>query len=145
MRATAIGCSLVALIVLGVAIGEPQTLPGNVRDVWFTTSETVSGRHNTSPERRFERVETFSRETDKSVIMVIVFNDHGSHEVSAVRTGPDGKAQTHRASLAPNSGSVRGSRTHRHRWDTSKLKVGTHTVEVVVDDVLIGKYSFELK
>jgi hypothetical protein len=146
-RRVVLGCLLV------VASGYPWTSATSgsrvptLRDAWFTTTVTMPGQRYraTEPERIWARVEQFVRGKDEKVIMIVVFNDPGSHHIGGHRVDPRGKEHPFEWSVTPLTGGTSGWRATSKTWEVDKLTPGQHTVELVVDSAPAGRYAFEVK
>ena len=142
----------VASVLVAVTLGYGGTTANSgsrvptLRDVWFTTTVTMPGqRYKQEPQHIWMRVEEFVRGKDEKVIMIVVFNDHGSHRISGRRISPGGRQSPFEWSVTPLSGYTSGWRATQWRWDVNKLSPGKHTVELTVDSAPAGRYSFEVK
>jgi hypothetical protein len=143
---------LVCLLVAGLSslTGATATAGSRVptvRDVWFTTTVTVPGQKygRNEPEQIWAKAEEFTRGKDSKAIMIVVFNDHGSHSISGRLVNHKGKASPFAWSVTPISGATTGWRATSWKWDVSKLAPGKHTVELTVDSQPAGTYAFEVK
>jgi len=125
----------------------PDTRVPTVRDVWFTTTVTPGGQRydRTQPEAIWTKVEQFTRGKDAKVIMVVIFNDHGSHRVSGTRVNPEGKKSSFELAVTSYSGATTGWRAVTKTWEVDKLARGKHGVELMVDSKPAGTYSFVVK
>src|SRR5262244_2674693 len=88
------GCLLVVTVAAYAGTSAiSDTRVATVRDAWFTTTLTPGGQQygRTQPESIWGKVEEFTRGKDAKVIMLVVFNDLGSHQVSGKRINPSGK------------------------------------------------------
>jgi len=142
------GCLLV--VTAAAYAGTPATSDTRVptvRDVWFTTTTTPGGQQygRTQPESIWGKVEAFTRGKDARVIMLIVFNDLGSHQVSGNRVNPSGKGNPFTMKVTPHSGGTTGWRSVTKSWTVDTLARGKHTVELTVDSKPAGSYSFVIK
>ena len=144
----ALGCLLIA-VTCGYA--ETAATSGSrvptLRDAWFTTTVTVPGQKydRNQPEHIWAKVEEFVRGKDNKVIMVVVFNDQGSHTIKGRRINPQGKEELFHWSITPVTGGTTGWNKTSKSWEVSKLAPGKHVVELTVDSTPAGRYSFTVK
>jgi hypothetical protein len=138
---------LAALLAGVVPAGAAENTSPVLRDAWFTRTESVPGQRygRSQPENIWERTAVFEKGKDTKAILLIVLKDLNPHTISGVLTGPEGKPRPFKYSVTTLQGGQVQWRATSRAWDVGNLYTGKHTVELAIDDVPAGSYTFLVK
>jgi hypothetical protein len=129
------------LAVMGSACASVSPVPG-VSDVYFTNAQSGPGAQS----QILPPVTVFDRKRDGQVKIVIVFSTGNAHSLQAVLNTPQGGATRPITWETP-------ARTQFGTWATTSAywsinpstRPGRYTVDLTIDGMPAGIYSFELQ
>src|SRR5262245_8836496 len=143
-----VGAWLFVVLSVGCALITGSGLPLGVSDIWFTNAETGPGFQvypGRAPQQLLPAVRIFDRARDSKVKLVVLFNSGDPHEIRVTRIMPTGTQYSFNWSV-PRSTQARTQRWESRDWplDASWMP-GQYRVDLTIDGVPAGSYTFEVK
>lgn len=148
--ALGLACSVALMALISGCAVQTGSLAGGplaLKEVWFTHTQTVGGQlypTSSEPQQIWERTDVFFLGKDAKVIMLVVFNDQRSHNIRGLRRDAQGGEYRFQFNTSPTMGRDRSWSVRSWQWNIYGLRLGKHTVDLTIDDVPAGSYSFEV-
>ena len=127
-----------------VSLGCDAATAASIRDIYFSKGELVEGQRYQRDSQLPGPATTFTRDQDKVARLFVVLNDRAAHRVHGELKNEAGRVV---ARMSRDLASVNTSgvwRVMTHAFKLERLKPGTYSIEVMVDDENKGTYSFTL-
>jgi hypothetical protein len=123
-------------------------LPAGVSDIYFTNAEAGPGGQlyrGRAPQQLLPEVRIFDRARDSKVRLVVVFRSGDEHEIRVTRITPTGTQSSFNWSV-PRSTQFRTTRFDTREWPlNASWMPGQYRVDLTIDGVPAGSYTFEVK
>src|SRR5262249_56653546 len=119
----------------------------SVRNVYFSSGEVVRGQYYRSEGELPGSIKEFTKGTDKTARLFIIFGDQQAHKIAGVLKATDGSvASKFDRQYNAYTGPVNVSwRLFTWGFNLDRLSPGEYQLELVIDDNVQGTYGFTLR
>ena len=138
---------IIALACLCVTSTLAPAFAASIRNAYFSNGETVPGQLYRTEGELPGPTKEFTKGTDKTARLFVIFGDLDAHKVTGALKAADGRIVSRmNRQLASYTGPVNARwRSFTHGFNLERLQPGEYQLELLVDDQPHGTHAFTLR
>lgn len=129
----------------GLAMLAAATDAASIRNVYFSNGSVPSGQTFRSEGELPGPTKTFETGKDTVARMFVIFGDMSAHKMRGELKAANGKVVRKLDTDVPSFNRPASWRFVTHGFRLNGLSAGTYSIDLVVDDMPAGTYSFTLQ